>query len=247
MRRKDNGNYVSSIYPPEFALVRPKRVNESIEQELVEFMRENEEKFEKSAMNRNFVFPRKFILSPNDSKFHPELILSEPNVMPSSTKSHRRHKSQENRYLDNNIYTYNSVIAPNSKNYCILQQTINTTSRAPYPKFKINSQIVRKNLKKHSRGACRKKRFIAETLNLNYPSRKNLVGLHIGNTYDHRRKLANQGDSLNQLSLNDTLSPKDSLILKKSKTRKTNKTPLSRYGKPSNPAVVGLSKYLLVM
>lgn len=45
LRRKDNGNYISSIYPPDQALTRPRRINPAIENELVEFMCENEEKF----------------------------------------------------------------------------------------------------------------------------------------------------------------------------------------------------------
>lgn len=66
-RKKENGNYIASIYPPEYALARPRKINEAIEMELIEFMQENEEKFKKSQMNHNFVFPRKYILSTNSS------------------------------------------------------------------------------------------------------------------------------------------------------------------------------------
>ena len=60
LRRKENGNYISSIYPPELALTRPRNVNENIERELVEFMQENQEKFSRSEMNKNYTFPRKY-------------------------------------------------------------------------------------------------------------------------------------------------------------------------------------------
>lgn len=67
LRRKENGNYIASIYPPEFALARPRVVNESIEKELVEFMQENEEKFGRSEMNKKYVFPRKYFLPTEDN------------------------------------------------------------------------------------------------------------------------------------------------------------------------------------
>lgn len=67
LRRKENGNYIASIYPPEVALTRPRVINDNIEQELIEFMQENEEKYRNSVMNQKFVFPRKYILKAEES------------------------------------------------------------------------------------------------------------------------------------------------------------------------------------
>eukprot|EP00347_Sterkiella_histriomuscorum_P015261 403357698 len=53
-RRAANGNYVAFACGP---LRRPRYINERIEQELVEFKQEIEERFEKSAVNKEFIFP----------------------------------------------------------------------------------------------------------------------------------------------------------------------------------------------
>ena len=54
-RRAANGNYVSYACGP---LRRPRYINEKIEQELIEFKKEIEEKFEASKVNREFKYPR---------------------------------------------------------------------------------------------------------------------------------------------------------------------------------------------
>ena len=54
-RRAANGNYVAYACGP---LRRPRYINERIEQELVEFKKEIEERFEKSEVNTNFRFPK---------------------------------------------------------------------------------------------------------------------------------------------------------------------------------------------
>ena len=53
-RRAANGNYIAYACGP---LKRPRYINEKIEQELIEFKVEIEEKFEKSDVNKYFRFP----------------------------------------------------------------------------------------------------------------------------------------------------------------------------------------------
>lgn len=125
-RKKENGNYIASIYPPEYALARPRKINEAIEMELIEFMQENEEKFKKSQMNHNFVFPRKYILSTNSS------------------------------YNNDEFWNYsgarlNSSISRRTRmpNHKIFQQTMNTiTFKNPTIKYNINQTIIKQNLKR---------------------------------------------------------------------------------------------------
>lgn len=107
LRRKDNGNYIASIYPPEFALVRPRKINEEIEKELNEFMVENEVKFAKSTMNTNFTFPRKFTININD-QFIPDSLIR--GTTPSSvTASNSRHyKTNDNRFISN-VLQFDSI------------------------------------------------------------------------------------------------------------------------------------------
>lgn len=136
LRRKDNGNFICSIYPPELAVTRPRHINENIERELVEFMQENEEKFRKSAVNKNFVFPRKYSLKqvvPVDIAD----ILQIPQST-SSVPSHRRYKSQENKYVGNFLIADRESTRQTAKNFNILQQTINITGLSKPPTFKFN-------------------------------------------------------------------------------------------------------------
>lgn len=53
-RRAANGNYISFACGP---LKRPRYINEKIEQELIEFKIEIEERFEKSEVNAKYKFP----------------------------------------------------------------------------------------------------------------------------------------------------------------------------------------------
>ena len=55
-RRAANGNYVAYACGP---LRRPRYINERIEEELVDFKKEIEERFEKSDVNAKFKFPLK--------------------------------------------------------------------------------------------------------------------------------------------------------------------------------------------
>ena len=95
-RRKDNGNIIASIYPPEYSLLRPANRNSSIERELVEFMKENEEKFERSTMNQNFVFPRK--IKEFEAINLDQAALRRRNTPGATIKSNRRYKSQDNEH-----------------------------------------------------------------------------------------------------------------------------------------------------
>lgn len=75
------------------------------------------------------------------------------------------------------------------------------------------------------------------------PTESNYEGLRIGNTYDSRRKININNDSMNLFLVNENISPKDSLTLKHSKEliRKTNKTPISRYVKTTKVSAVGMT------
>ena len=53
-RRLGNGNYVAYACGP---LRRPRYINERIEEELIEFKKEIEERFAKSKVNASFKFP----------------------------------------------------------------------------------------------------------------------------------------------------------------------------------------------
>jgi hypothetical protein len=143
LRRKDNGNYISSIYPPEYALTRPKRVNDAIEQELVDFMNENEEKFRNSNMNQNYVFPRKLILTTTDSLRHKDVVGEHPPNL--SAQSHRRYKSQENKYSSQFVFPDSGSTQPlQIKNMSILNKAINVHSIGKNLKFKIDQKFMRK-------------------------------------------------------------------------------------------------------
>ena len=54
-RKAANGNYIAFACGP---LKRPRYINERIEQELIEFKVEIEERFEKSDVNNKYKFPR---------------------------------------------------------------------------------------------------------------------------------------------------------------------------------------------
>jgi hypothetical protein len=54
-RRAANGNYIAYACGP---LRRPRYINEKIEEELVEFKKEIEEKFAASKVNKEFKYPR---------------------------------------------------------------------------------------------------------------------------------------------------------------------------------------------
>jgi hypothetical protein len=136
LRRKDNGNFISSIYPPELALARPRHINENIERELVEFMQENEEKFRKSKVNQNFVFPRKYDLKADDPIPIADILKIPQST--SSVPSHRRYKSQENKYAGNFVIADHESTRQTAKNFNILQQTINITGLSKAPTFKFN-------------------------------------------------------------------------------------------------------------
>ncbi len=60
-RKTANGNYVAFACGP---LKRPRYINERIEQELIEFKKEIEERFLKSTVNSEFKYPR--ISNPDD-------------------------------------------------------------------------------------------------------------------------------------------------------------------------------------
>lgn len=143
MRRKDNGNYISSIYPPEYALTRPKHINEAIEQELVDFMSENEEKFKNSKMNQNYVFPRKFILIDPGTLGQKEEARDYPANL--SSQSHRRYKSQENKYSSQFVFPDSGSTQPlQIKNLSILSKAMNSNSIGKNLKFKIDHKFIRK-------------------------------------------------------------------------------------------------------
>jgi hypothetical protein len=55
-RRAANGNYVAFACGP--LIGRQRYINEKIEEELVEFKREIEEKYARSKVNREFKYPR---------------------------------------------------------------------------------------------------------------------------------------------------------------------------------------------
>ena len=96
-RRKDNGNFISSIYPPGQAIYIQQNINENIEKELTEFMEENEEKFKNSKMNQNYKFPLK-TLKFKELNFRGVKILRGNTPISSSHRNSRRYKSQENRH-----------------------------------------------------------------------------------------------------------------------------------------------------
>jgi len=73
----------------------------------------------------------------------------------------------------------------------------------------------------------RKSKLSQERINWSTSHRKIYNGLRIGNTYDNRRKLVISNNSINDISVHNTISPKESLY--QTKPRKTNKTPMSRY------------------
>ena len=62
-RRAANGNYVSYACGP---LRRPRYINEKIEEELVEFKKEIEEKFASSRVNKEFRYP---LLCTDDNEY----------------------------------------------------------------------------------------------------------------------------------------------------------------------------------
>ena len=178
-RRKDNGNIIASIYPPEFSLLRPANLNSSIEKELVEFMKENEEKFKNSKMNQNFTFPRR-IREPEIPAFD-KTVLFRRNTPGSSAKSNRRYKSQDNQHnylLKDHLHGNNRQQKPNfvlgdsgstqplRKNQKILHNTLNFTNfRQNNFKLNINNSMLKKNLKKLSRkSSTRKKRILTEVI-----------------------------------------------------------------------------------
>ncbi|CAI2371362.1 unnamed protein product [Moneuplotes crassus] len=187
-RRKDNGNIISSIYPPESSLMFPQHVNHEIEKELREFMTENEEKFKNSKMNQTFKFPRK---QPKiDLPIHHKSSYIRMNTPGSASyRSNRRYKSQENtgKYVlkDNKaaFVPLNGNFMPGDsgstdsvrKNYKMLQKTLNLSFPERQNKFKINinQSILKKNLKKLNRKpSTRKKRMLTETINSNNSIRK---------------------------------------------------------------------------
>jgi len=81
-----------TIYSPGEIPPKMSRPNPAIEQELIEFMDENEQKFINSKMNQNFKFPRKL------SQTNPQVQKTEQFPHNLSVQSHRRYKSQENRF-----------------------------------------------------------------------------------------------------------------------------------------------------
>ena len=205
-------------------------------------MQENEEKFRNSSMNQNFVFPRKYIIKAEESWKTNNIV---NNTGTTSSKCHRRYKSLENKYLNSIIYHENTSKLPNKKKYNILQQTLNISGIANYStiKYKINHNIIKKNLKKFNIQGKRPELIENKSNNLSISDKTNYVPLSIGNTYDNRRIANLNSDSFNWFSIAETASPKDSLTLKhwKELKRKTNKTPINRYIKTHNVSAIGLT------
>lgn len=216
LRRKDNGNYIASIYPPDRALTRPRNINLAIEQELVDFMKENEIKFNKSQMNQNYVFPLKI------SDIYENLITDEKTEDQEATgttvsSSHRRYKSMENQSVYN-TYNFNLVKRQNANNHNN-QSLINKSTEANSKmnssaiKFKINSSLIKKNLKKLKLSMNRTDISKNKTDLLNVTGKIKLNGVIIGNTYDNRRIVNLDSDSLNSIYINQTISPKETVML----------------------------------
>lgn len=209
-------------------------------------MKENEEKFEKSAMNRKFVFPRKADISVKDPNFTNHVYGKNHSNEP-TPKSHRRFKSLENRYIGNIVLADSNPRRSQNKNLNILEQTIqiNGMNKRPKMKFNINQHILKKNLKKAQRNMNKSRRSGQENNSTSGISRKDIDGLRIGNTYDHRRKLVLNQDVSHGFTINDPISPNDSSLdfKKPGHSRKLNKTPINRYVKiNTKTSATGLSK-----
>lgn len=78
-RKTANGNYVAYACGP---LKRPRYINERIEQELIEFKKEIEDRFQKSKVNSEFKYPR--VSDPDDDLIvfkNPKAPLSNPIIV----------------------------------------------------------------------------------------------------------------------------------------------------------------------